>query len=785
MPEPQYRFDPVTKRYVRVNEPGGGGRAGGSGRDLRAVLGVKDLPPEPVIDHDPNTRDYLAAGVRGVSGLVPPGPWGAAAGGAGELIAEAIEGRAGLDWQTGTRVATQAALGAIPFGKKLSSAGQAVLRGSVLGGTGAAATDIAEQITEPAPTLSDLVTGTAQPAPSFADRARRTAKATAVGATIGGAAGGVSRKLGEVLGLDSRAGTPPDGYSPGLTKTPDMGRGEFAPRPGPPANPVRVQPTPEGVAPASGRVPYRPNTMDVPDPAGVPQQAFVTDDFRPTQVRPSPPDTFVPSASPRDPVPEPSGPIGVQDRGPDTFQPSFPDYRTQVPEGQPIGVRPYEPAPFELANPGTLAPEGGTGLAGVLGVPKPRLTATETGGILAGRQKLADKAGVPYGDPTVPPGRFDDLDRAGVEYQRTQAALRDLKANPNADPAEVARMQQAARELGARLQRGARGIRGETGEADPELLHALTTGAMGGVAGAAAAPDGMEAPSALAGFLTGAGGYAANRVGNRRRVTASGAVIPDEILPPEHTSVSRPVDPLTAIEPVEPLPYAQVRPQAKDLAGMFNLNNVPTSKRGARTGTDVAAPVEQEQVTPQYATKIASDVLGKGKVPASPNVSDEQASSLRRLFSERGAGGEVPATVRPETSEDLRHRGLPAEFSRMAGSELGEANPDILHGITGAAIGAGVGNAFTPEDHRGVGTLAGAAVGAGAVGAYRRPDLAEQYTTAGMLSSPKTPLKILGSNIFGPLIEAGKEAFIERDPSRVTRTLKELFSPPLAHSRTR
>jgi hypothetical protein len=82
---------------------------------------------------------------------------------------------------------------------------------------------------------------------------------------------------------------------------------------------------------------------------------------------------------------------------------------------------------------------------------KPRMSAQEVADMLAGRKKFSDTTGV---EPA--PGMRDELDRSGVEYGRTQRELKRLLGMPDADPAEVGRMKQGARELGSRLRKTAK-----------------------------------------------------------------------------------------------------------------------------------------------------------------------------------------------------------------------------------------------------------------------------------------------------------------------------------------
>lgn len=85
---------------------------------------------------------------------------------------------------------------------------------------------------------------------------------------------------------------------------------------------------------------------------------------------------------------------------------------------------------------------------------KPHITAPEFSEMLKGRAKFAEQA--PVAD--LPPGAQTEIDRSGLEYRRTQDELKRLLGMPDADPREVARMKQGARELGSRLRRSAKDV---------------------------------------------------------------------------------------------------------------------------------------------------------------------------------------------------------------------------------------------------------------------------------------------------------------------------------------
>lgn len=130
-------------------------------------------------DEESNTsipwRDYGATFVRGASGLTPGGPIGAAAGFVGEGLAQFIEGRPDFNY---AQMGTQAALGAIPFGKAASLL-KAAGKGALMGAGGTLATQQAEEGLH-LPSGSEL-------------------GSVALGGLIGSAGGAVSKKAGDLI----------------------------------------------------------------------------------------------------------------------------------------------------------------------------------------------------------------------------------------------------------------------------------------------------------------------------------------------------------------------------------------------------------------------------------------------------------------------------------------------------------------------------------------------------------------------------------------------------------
>lgn len=93
--------------------------------------------------------------------------------------------------------------------------------------------------------------------------------------------------------------------------------------------------------------------------------------------------------------------------------------------------------------------------------PKPKITAEEFAGILRGREKFAAQ----NPDAALPPGARDELDRLGLEYGRTQGEYKRLKALlegggtlSEQEAADYPRYSHAARELGARVRKGAKEV---------------------------------------------------------------------------------------------------------------------------------------------------------------------------------------------------------------------------------------------------------------------------------------------------------------------------------------
>lgn len=113
---------------------------------------------------------------------------------------------------------------------------------------------------------------------------------------------------------------------------------------------------------------------------------------------------------------------------------------------EPVPAPVQEPAPFINSEQPAIAEQPAPTST------RPKLSADDVAGMLRGREKFSTQ----NPEAELPPGARDELDRAGVEYNRTQSELKRLLQIPDADPAEVARMKQGARELGSRLRKGAK-----------------------------------------------------------------------------------------------------------------------------------------------------------------------------------------------------------------------------------------------------------------------------------------------------------------------------------------
>jgi hypothetical protein len=129
---------------------------GSQSRSLDAIYGGTMPTPTRSLDdvygagEDDTTRTWggrAALGVRGIAGLVPGGPWGAAASGLGEGIGQLIErATGGRDEFNLTQIGAQSALGLIPFAKwfKAGQTAGNIGKGAMLGAGSAGVTSLAE-----------------------------------------------------------------------------------------------------------------------------------------------------------------------------------------------------------------------------------------------------------------------------------------------------------------------------------------------------------------------------------------------------------------------------------------------------------------------------------------------------------------------------------------------------------------------------------------------------------------------------------------------------------------
>lgn len=141
------QVDRATLDRIKARRAGGrvGGRGGGPGTPAptRALPAVRRTDPATS-----KVGGYGGTLIRGVAGLVPGGPWGAVAGGGGELLAQMLERFTGArDDFNLTQVGAQTGIGAVPFGKYLGGAKSmfaAGAKGATFGGAASAITDLAE-----------------------------------------------------------------------------------------------------------------------------------------------------------------------------------------------------------------------------------------------------------------------------------------------------------------------------------------------------------------------------------------------------------------------------------------------------------------------------------------------------------------------------------------------------------------------------------------------------------------------------------------------------------------
>lgn len=178
-------------------------------------------------------------------------------------------------------------------------------------------------------------------------------------------------------------------------------------------------------------------------------------------------DRYVPNRSAASHAGDPAAGADIY---PPTFEPYAPNLSTPRPELPPAAGADTHPPVFEqyapnrsgyepaiVPSPEPAAPAPVQEAAAVDTPPpvsaKPRIAADEFAQVLKGRQKFAEtNPGV-----ELPPGVRDEMDRSGLEYGRTQSELKRLLGLPDADPLEVGRMKQGARELGSRLRKTAKG----------------------------------------------------------------------------------------------------------------------------------------------------------------------------------------------------------------------------------------------------------------------------------------------------------------------------------------
>lgn len=353
------------------------------------------LPAPPDQSTSDPFSDYAPAAIRGLSALVPGGPWGAAAGGVGEIAAEALEGDL-KPWQ----IAAQTGLGFVPFGRTrgLLKTGA---KAATMGAAGGGATQLAEEIGD-------------EEAGVNLDRIMSAAKR---GGLVGGVVGaGTYGLLRRFLGGGETATAGGGGRlrrAPGERAEFDVEGTVRAPRP-------RAGEIP---APVASHVPYRSATAPIKHRGGIRgdvEEGLLTD------------------VAVESPV-EAARRLGVESPTPASrmSQGDSPTVRNPL-----AAATPEIPAPVPSHAVSTPEPSPQTPLGKLF-----RVSAPEFRDITTARERLVDKTG---GLP-IPAGMRDQLDRMGLEYRRTRDAYEALQATPNADPREIQRLHQATRELGSRL----------------------------------------------------------------------------------------------------------------------------------------------------------------------------------------------------------------------------------------------------------------------------------------------------------------------------------------------
>lgn len=625
--------DPRTGRLRWV--PGSLIPSADRGGDDTPLLDFPEVSePEPG-DDDGGWRQYVPAAIRGLSALVPGGPWGAAAGLVGEGAAQAIEGDLNIP-----QLAAQTGLGFIPFGRTagaLRTGAKAAAHGA-LGGGGTA---LAEQVEEHGADLGKYDLGEIKSGAQF-------------GGLIGGGAGtGGHYALRRFMG-GGRADTPSEirlKETPGEVSAPSASRVPYrgpleARDPGPETPLGQLLETPQAAAarasqlPGGGdipssRVPYRPATPPIKHKGGVrgdmPEEEFTdirlespTDAAARLGTRPPAPAT--PPPAPVNPLAEPANPlVGTRFPAAVSSDPDNPLARmARLDEAQRLRTSDtgWEDVPLDdVAEAASSAAGSGSPLGRFL-----RITAPEFSDIQQGRTRLVDKtAGLP-----IPAGMRDQIDRMGLEYRRTQAALRDLRATPNADLREVQRMEQAARELGSRL----------SGMEREAVRLAKTQVPV--VSGGGGAPDVPGAP------------------GREGHFTLPETRVPDE----QYSAIRR-------LLGIEESPLATAERRGADV--------------GSPTGVERRNPVSPEFRavgdeagfwTPELATGLGTGVIGAG-IGAAVDENTGRGATLGALL---GLG--APYAYRnPHTLERLRVASLlsgPGTFARMGIGNIGSMNLNAL-----------------------------------------------------------------------------------------------------------
>lgn len=796
--------DPLTGRlrWVPAAPPP---PAPDEGEDLFPAPAAAPAAASTALEPEPSGfRKYAPAAIRGLSGLLAfeGGIPGAAIGGAGEGLAQFVEG----DFNA-PQIAMQAGLSAIPFGKA-ATLGRAALKGGVLGATGGAGTELAEQFHEHGFDLGDYDTAAIESGAKF-------------GGVVGGVAGGAGHAiLGRFLG----AGKGTDSGGGGRLRR--IGTSSEFDLEGAPSTITAAAEAGTVPSSATSRVPYRGSNALGDDSIDV---ALANAIEAPLETAARHGEGFVPDLTP--------GPATtrIPYRGIDNLTRRLPyppriGGRAQTLEESLIdALEEVRRSPYgdvrEIGLP-TDTRQLGTNIGtAAVDLDKADIAARRAA---QGRSPLARALGVSAPSPAAAgnplAGAGNPLASAGVA---------------NAADSPLARLA-ALDDLAVASRRG----RLRPGEVDlTDELNALTS-AGGDEAAAATAAAGAAADPTVA-----------NPLARLFRISApefSGILSAREQLENKLAGLPLPAgfrdqldrlgleyrrtrDALAALradpnaDPRELQRLAQARSEVgARLSGMEReairvANDVPpdvaresywrgelgdwwgASDRGAlgselamALGSGALGGATGGALDPEHplqgaalgallgvAAPVAARSLGRGRTPAAMERAAatlaEDVPRVPQLDARIAPGGYdsrfASAAVIPE-------RPLPELPASLLGNERGEIDPSLLYSLLSGTLGAGAGAYFDPEN-RTRGAALGAALGAGAPAVIRNPQALERLRFFSLLSSPLTHAKNVLGNVGALGAQMAERSLAEGSLDPAKNILRAVFDPETVAAATR